>query len=494
MLLGTLDEPINYNQNTKIMNTPSFKTRFCPSPTGLLHLGNLRTALFNALAAEGQQGSFLLRIEDTDKTRSDVLYVTALEQDLKWLGLDWDEGPGCENGAGPYFQSQRQSIYDNYYLQLERAGRAYHCFCSEEQLALARKIQRSSGRPPRYSGTCRNLTPAQIEEKLAQGLKPTLRFKVPQDEVTEFTDLVRGVQCFENNDIGDFVIRRADGTAPFMYCNAIDDALMGVTHALRGEDHLTNTPRQVMILNALKLATPHYGHISLIIGADGAPLSKRHGSRSLQQLREEGYFPLAIINYLARLGHYYAETHYMSFMQLAEKFSIQSLGAASARFDAQQLLFWQHEAVLHADLGDLWEWMGQEVHDLVPARARELFVKTIRNNVTFPGDALHWANVFYGEMQLNEEKRQLLITAAPGFFDVVLKILDKEGPDFNAVIEGLKAELNVKGKTLFQPLRIALAGELNGPELASMFELLEIQQLKQRINEAKTIAENVVNV
>lgn len=466
------------------MNNKVFKARFCPSPTGLLHLGNLRTALFNALAAKAQKGVFLLRIEDTDKTRSEVHYAETLQEDLLWLGIHWDEGPNADTGHGPYYQSQRQSIYDQYYSQLEQQGLAYPCFCSEQQLALARKIQRSGGKPPRYPGTCRRLTPEQIAEKRAQGLQPTLRFAVPQDQVTEFTDLVRGVQRFDNNDIGDFIIRRADGTAPFMYCNAVDDALMEVTLALRGEDHLTNTPRQVMILQALKLPVPQYGHISLIIGSDGAPLSKRHGSRSLKALREEGFFPLAISNYLARLGHHYSDDHFMSWKELSERFSLNSFGSAPARYDEQQLLHWQHEAVLYADLGDLWEWMGQTVHNLVPVQAREMFVRSIRPNVNFPKDAEHWAKILYQEIDYDESQKQCLVGVNAEYFDSVLKVLTEQGPDFSAVIASLKA-LGLKGKALFQPLRIALVGELNGPELAHVFELLGLKGLQQRINRAK---------
>ena len=283
----------------------SVKTRFCPSPTGYLHLGNVRTALFSALLAKHSKGCFLLRIEDTDKTRSDDVFTHALIEDLRWLGLHWQEGVDAGGDLGPYHQSQRQSIYDDYYERLIAMKMAYMCFCTEEQLTLQRTLQQKAGKPPRYSGVCRHLSDAEIKEKIAAGVKPTLRFCIPENEMITFTDMVRGEQRFNSNDLGDFVIKRADGTAPFMYGNAIDDALMGVTHVLRGEDHLTNTPRQIAILKALNLPVPQYGHIALIVGPDGAPLSKRHGSRSLRALHEEGFLPMAIVNYLARLGHYY---------------------------------------------------------------------------------------------------------------------------------------------------------------------------------------------
>ncbi len=230
------------------------KTRFCPSPTGLIHLGNARTALFNALLAMQYQGTFLLRIEDTDVQRSKKEYYHTLTEDLLWLGLEWQEGPEKDQGKGPYFQSERQQIYHHYYQELAQKNSAYPCFCTEEELALMRKVQRASGKPPRYAGTCFGLSQETITQKLALGLKPTLRFHVPNDCCIEFEDLVRGVQKFSGRDIGDFIIRRADGTSPFMFCNAIDDALMGVTHALRGEDHLTNTPRQLLILVGARIA------------------------------------------------------------------------------------------------------------------------------------------------------------------------------------------------------------------------------------------------
>lgn len=462
-------------------NTP-FKTRFCPSPTGFLHLGNVRTALFNALLAKNQQGVFLLRIEDTDLARSEKRYTDALQTDLQWLGLNWNEGPGCEADVKPYWQSQRQAIYDHYYQQLEALGLAYPCFCTEQQLTLARKLQISSGKPPRYAGTCRTLTPQMVQEKLAQGLKPALRFQIPLNQQTIFHDVVRGEQRFNNNDIGDFIIRRADGTPPFMYCNAIDDALMKVTHALRGADHLTNTPRQIMILKALNLPIPTYGHISLIVGADGAPLSKRHGSQSIQMLRETGYLPLAIVNYLARLGHHYAEEHWMDLEQLAEHFSIKSLGSAPARFDMRQLLHWQHESVLRLDTNALWEWMGSSVHALVPTDQHHLFITTVRSNVTFPSDAKKWAEHFYTETwDYSTEAFLVLQETDATFFETAIQAISEDMVDLEKIVDRLKESTNLKGKALFQPLRAALTGELYGPELVQIVALLGEKRIKIRL-------------
>lgn len=468
------------------MSKPTIKTRFCPSPTGLLHLGNVRTALFDALLAKGRHGIFLLRIEDTDKTRSDVRYTEALQEDLLWLGLDWQEGPGCEGDAGPYWQSQRQAVYDKYYLELEEQGFVYPCFCSEEQLAVARKLQLAAGKPPRYPGTCSHLSAEQVKGKLAQGLHPTLRFRVAQNEDTFFVDLVRGEQRFNNNDIGDFIVRRADGTPPFMYCNAIDDALMGVTHALRGEDHLTNTPRQLMILQALKLAAPLYGHISLIMGPDGTPLSKRHGSRSLQALREEGYLPVAIVNYLARLGHFYSQEYLMSLQELAEKFSIDALGSAPARFDENQLLYWQRTAVAQQDPDSFYAWMGTDVQALLPESQISMFIKAVQPNVIFPADVLRWAKIFFtDQLEYTSEQREILHAAGNAFFETAIHAAKSSDLNYQQVVNQIKEKLGVKGKALFEPLRIALTGETHGPELAHVFELLGPEKLTTRLQKAK---------
>jgi glutamyl-tRNA synthetase len=334
-------------------------------------------------------------------------------------------------------------------------------------------------------GTCTQLTAEQVAQKIAAGEKPTLRFRVPADQSTGFVDLVRGEQQFNNNDIGDFIIRRADGTAPFMYCNAIDDALMGVTHALRGEDHLTNTPRQLMILQALGLPTPHYGHISLIIGHDGAPLSKRHGSRNIQELRAEGYLPMAIVNYLARLGHHYSNEHWMTLAELAEKFSINSLGAAPARFDAHQLLRWQHETLLRLSIEELWHWLGADVQKAIPATQKDLFLQTIRTNIAFPADALHWAQrLFTDNWDYGDAEQQVLQTASSAFFHTAITAAETHGANLEAITAALKTQQNVKGKQLFQPLRVALTGELNGPELVPVLEILGADGVVARLKRA----------
>ncbi len=463
------------------------KTRFAPSPTGYVHIGNVRTALFNALLAKHDKGIFLLRIEDTDQNRSEETYAEQLQHDLLWLGLAWQEGPGVGGDQVPYFQSQRQSIYAQYYQQLEEAKHVYPCFCSDQELAIARKLQLSSGKPPRYQGTCRQLSAEQIKQKIEQGLKPTLRFRVPDSQVIEFNDFVRGPQRFQSNEIGDFVIRRGDGTAAFFFCNAIDDAVMKVTHVLRGEDHLTNTPRQLMILQALGLPFPQYGHMALIVGPDGAPLSKRHGSRNIKELKQLGFLPQAIINYLGRLGHYYPDNSYMDLTQLATNFSVSALGSAPARYDQEQLLYWQKQAVQHLDESSLWDWLGAEVQQLIPTTAKNLFIQTIKANITFPTDALHWAKIFFTDLHYSAESSAILKQADAKLFETAITVLAQAGTDFKALSNAVSQQLNIKGKALFQPLRVALTGELHGPEMGHIVELLGKDKIHARLTAASEI-------
>lgn len=458
------------------------KSRFCPSPTGYIHLGNARTALFSALAARQKtDGCFLLRIEDTDLARSEEKYVTALKEDLQWLGCQWNEGPDIDKGHGPYWQSQRTYVYDLYYQQLIDKNLAYPCFCSEENLEAARRIQRKLGKAPRYEGTCAHLSSTEVAEKLAAGLPAALRFRVGEDRTIEFNDLVRGHQKYSSADLGDFIIKKTDGMATFMFCNAIDDALMGVNLALRGEDHLTNTPRQILILEILGLPVPQYGHLSLIMGSDGAPLSKRNGSRSIQQLREEGFLPLAVVNYLARLGHVYTDHNdLMSFEGCAQHFDLSRLVKAAAHYDEQQLLHWQKEAALRLSLPELRAWVGEEVLSIVPAEKIDAFLSVVQPNSLFPHEVKTWAKAMFGVApEFSEEEKAVFASAGNVFFKTA-ELLLEHVENYTALCDGLKEALSVKGKALFMPLRIALTKSQHGPELAAVFDLLGKETMKER--------------
>ena len=464
------------------MTPRPLKTRFAPSPTGLLHLGNIRTALFNFLLARRGRGTFLLRLEDTDAMRGHEKYARALEHDLRWLGLGWDEGPEAGGPHGPYAQSERGPIYKEYFAALESNGLAYPCFCSEHELAIARKTALAAGRPPRYAGKCRVLPPPEVQARFARGEPATLRFHVGEGKTVEFEDKVRGRQAFMTSDIGDFVIRRSDGTPAFFFCNAIDDALMGVTLVVRGEDHLTNTPRQILLLQALGLSLPEYAHIALVVGADGAPLSKRTGSKSVEELRAAGYLPSAINNYLARLGHSYDANALMSMDVLAENFDLSRLGRAPARYDEAQLMHWQREAVLHLSSTVIREWMGDAVQALVPSDSFAAFIEAVRGNIIFPADALRWAQiVFTDKLAVSHAAREAMVAAGAEFFATARQALEKHGADFKAVSGTIKQERSVSGKALFQPLRAALMGELDGPEMARLLPLMGSEMALKRI-------------
>lgn len=467
------------------------RTRFSPSPTGRMHLGNARAALYAAMFAKSNEGVFILRIEDTDVLRSDEAYVEAIENDLHWLDVDWQEGPGKDGKYGPYWQSQRQSFYQRYYAELEKNHLVYPCFCSDKELNIARKLQLSRGKAPRYAGTCRHLSSEDVAAKMAEGIKPAWRFVVPAGIKIEFDDVVKGPQSFSSDDIGDFVIRRADGTAPFLFCNAIDDALMQVSHVLRGEDHVANTPRQLMILDALGLHTPKYGHLSLIMGDDGSPLSKRHGSSSVQDLQNEGYLALAVINYLARLGHIVDVQDLLPFDQLAKYFSLDRLSKSPAKFDTQQLYFWQKQAVQALDGNSMKYWLGESIANIVPDDQYDLFVSVIRPNIAFPAEALMWANIFYqSEIVIEEADKGYLHDAGEQYFVEAEQAVDQYGTDLKSVIAEIKSKLNINGKKLFMPLRLALTGKSYGPELKDVADILGKDKIKQRLGNAFRLAVN----
>ncbi|MEY3182934.1 MAG: hypothetical protein RLZ35_919 [Pseudomonadota bacterium] len=465
------------------------KTRFAPSPTGFMHFGNARTALFNVLYAKHLKGDCLLRIEDTDRLRSEDKYTQALIQDMQWLGLPWE---GAEGGL-PVHQSQRDAIYDSYYQILIKQGRAYPCFCTEQELAISRKLQLSRGKPPRYAGTCRHLSESLRSEKIQQGLKPALRFLVEPGKTIQFNDVIRGSQHFISDDIGDFIIRRGDGSAAFFFCNAIDDALMGVTHALRGEDHLSNTPRQIMILESVGLRIPQYGHFPTILGQDGTPLSKRNGSRSMQMLREEGYHPKAVLNYMARLGHYYADNTLMDVETLGAQFDLSHISHSPAHFDDVQLQFWQKEAIHKSTLPDFVSFVRSyaDFNQLaLPEKWKNdqdflRFAEIIQANVVMPKEVVEWAEWLLMDAVTAPLAVQTVIEQTDARLIRVAYEILKNNPsiEYAAWIKAIQAETEFKGKMLYLPIRAVIMRQLSGPELEKVFKLLGVDCIRKRFED-----------
>jgi glutamyl-tRNA synthetase len=457
-------------------------TRFAPSPTGELHLGNARTALFNYLLARHGAGRFLLRIEDTDTERSRDEHTHALIADLKWLGMSWDAGPDHEDAKGPYRQSQRGALYARYFAELEKKGAVYLCFCSPLELEASRRAQLASGRPPRYAGTCRALTPEQRQKKTLEGIAPTTRFHVPLGRRIEFHDFVHGPQTFLSDDIGDFVVRRADGTAAFFFCNAVDDADMGVTHVLRGEDHLTNTPRQLMILEALGLRAPSYGHVSLIVGSDGSPLSKRHGATSCREYRERGYLAQAMTNHLFRLGHSTPENGFLGLEEMGRAFDSAHLGRAPARFDEQQLLVWQKEAVHRLTPQEALRWLASYLPAGRDDASLLAFVTAVLPNLVLPEDVRPWVNVVFGDLpELEAAERQLVNEAGKDYFSAAAQAAASSGNDLAAIANAVKSATGKKGAALYMPLRVALTGRAHGPELAPLLKVMPPGKVRERL-------------
>lgn len=468
------------------MTTVPVKTRFAPSPSGLLHLGNLRTALFNALLAHSAGGRFLLRIEDTDASRSEQRYIDAVQDELRWLGLEWQEGPGAEAHSGPYQQSLRDAIYQSLFQRLLSEGHAYHCFCTDDELKQARQRQRAAGKPPRYAGTCAGIPREQAEARVQAGEPATLRFRVPAGRQVVFQDLVRGEQRFASDDLGDFIIRRADGSAAFLFCNAVDDSAMQVSQVLRGEDHLTNTPRQCLVLDAIGLPRPRWGHLPMILGEDGAPLSKRNGSRAVQELRAGGILPAALLNYLARLGHADGDHELKDLAGLAASFHLEQIGRAPARYDEQQLLHWQELALRALTSEQLQDWMLAAAGDLIPADRLAGFSELVAPNVRVFADVQRWARAcFAGELAHDEAAAAVFRDAGSPFFAAAADAADQDWAALTAVVQ---QQTGARGRKLFLPLRLALTGEPHGPELGPLHAMMGPAMVRARFAQAAGLA------
>jgi glutamyl-tRNA synthetase len=452
------------------MSRPTVRTRFAPSPTGRLHLGNVRTALFNFLAARRAGGQFVVRCEDTDTDRSEERWLEAALAELAWLGMDWEEGPDVGGDHGPYRQSERAEHYAKALETLKAEGAAYPCFRTDEELAAHRRRQVAAGRPPRFDREWARLDAAEVRRRESGGQAPVWRFRVPSGRSIEWLDLVRGPQRMASREIGDFVLVRSDGVPGFLFGNAVDDALMGITDVLRGEDHTSNTPRQLLILEALGLPAPRYGHLSLVVTPEGQPLSKRAGSPGLEDLRGAGYLPAAVANDLARLGHGIDGDDLMDMTALAAAFDIERLSTSPARFDLHQLDHWQHKAVAAQDTRALAAWAGSGLASVPPDR-QTAFLDLVRHNVHTPSDVAAWARcLFEADGVVPGREMQAAATeAGPVFFATAAATV---GEGLGAMSKAVREASGRKGRALFLPLRLALTGRTDGPELGPLLELM----------------------
>ena len=472
------------------------RVRFAPSPTGELHVGNARTALFNWMFARHHGGSLVLRIEDTDESRSALSYQVNLLDDLKWLGLDWDEGPEKDGAYGPYKQSERLDLYAQHLKKLIDADLVYPCYCTEEELEEERQALILSKRMPRYMGKCRNLSAGERDALVAQGRKPSWRFKVPPKTV-EFNDLVRGLIRFEGESIGDFIIVRSNGMPAYNFAVVIDDHLMAITHVIRGEDHLSNTALQIMLYRAFGFEPPVFAHHCLILGRDHAKLSKRHGSVSVGEFRRKGYLPEALLNYLGLLGSSFADAReVMSQAEMVEAFSLERASKSGAVFDEEKLR-WLNAVYIRSLTADdlmnrLWPFIrraGYQPEELDPLWLKQV-VETVKDELTALADiGEHIALFFDSRYRMTSEAKQILDSANAR--KVVLafgEYLDTAAglplEIYAAAIKHARERSGIKGRDLFMPVRAALTGKVKGPELEKVFAILGKESAVKRLKQA----------
>lgn len=457
------------------------RVRFAPSPTGDLHVGGARTAIFNWLFARHHGGSFILRIEDTDVERSTAESEVSLIGDLQWLGLDWDEGPDIGGPRGPYRQSERLDVYRRHADALVDTGKAYPCFCTDEVLEAKREAAVARGASPRYDGTCRGLTRERIMEKRAAGTPEVVRFIVPPG-VVRFHDLVRGEVEMETDMVGDFVLLRSNGHPTYNYAAAIDDHAMEISHVLRGEEHLPNTLRQVMIYTAFDFPLPKFGHLPLILAEDRSKLSKRHGGASVGELRELGFLPEAVFNYLVLLGWSHPEEkEVLSRGELVTAFSLERVSKSPSVYDRDKLRWMSGQYIRKTGAETLFEkadrFFPGSIRVLYDRGAREKILSLLHEKIETLADLVEKSAPFEAEPRFEKEAADVLRT--PDALRVIAALEERirssegdlTGPGFKAAVEEVGKNTGLKGKALFFPVRAALTGAVHGPDLAGFAEL-----------------------
>ncbi len=471
------------------MMTKKPRVRFAPSPTGELHVGNARTALFNWMFARHHGGAFILRIEDTDESRSALSYQLNLYEDLKWLGLDWDEGPQIDNcytngHYGPYKQSERLDIYKEHLQKLIDKDLVYPCYCTEEELEEERQALILSKRMPRYMGKCRNLTADERRKREKEGRRPSFRFKV-QPQAIEFEDLIRGAMKFEGEAIGDFIIMRSNGMPAYNFAVVIDDHLMTITHVIRGEDHLSNTALQMMLYRAFGFEPPTFAHHSLIFGKDRAKLSKRHGSVSVGEFRKQGILPEALMNYLGLLGSSFTEgREILSREEMINDFSLERTSKSGAIFDEEKLHWLNAIYIRNCKTEDLVKrlkpFLEQEGYktDTIDTKWLNEVIELVKTELIILSEIGSHIEIFFDDKyEITEDARKILDTEKArkvviAFSENLKTARENIQELYSAAIKYTKEKTGAKGKELFMPIRAALTGKVHGPELDKVFAIL----------------------
>jgi len=481
------------------------RVRFAPSPTGPLHIGGARSALFNYLFAKSCGGKLIIRIEDTDLERSSRQSEENILESLRWLGISWDEGPDTGGPYTPYRQTERLHTYREYTQKLLDEKKAYHCYCTPEELEAQRQEFMAKGELPRYNGRCAHLAAEEKAQFEAEGRVPVVRFRVPPDQDIVVHDLVRGDVTFESNGIGDFVIVKSDGLPTYNYAVVVDDALMKISHVIRAEEHLSNTPRQLVLYEALGFELPAFAHISLILGKDRSKMSKRHGATSVVQYKELGYLPEAVVNFLALLGWSPAgEEEIFSLAELVRSFSLDRVAKNPAVFDMDKLSWINGIYIRKSPVAEIARmalpFLRESGHiSADPGEAEkkwvELAVTALQEHLTTVGDIVGYMGLLTGEdVEIESEEakavlREETFPAVVAAFEQKLAELPELSPEeIKPLLKNLAKELKLGGKQVYMPLRIALTGRIHGPELIYIIPVLGKKLIAARIRRTTTQA------
>lgn len=490
------------------------RVRFAPSPTGALHLGSARTALYNWLFARKHKGVFLLRVEDTDEARSTYESLAGILEGLLWLGLDWDEGPRKDwkqlppeisdfsawsvGPKGPYFQMGRLDLYRRYAEQLLSEGKAYRCYCSPQELEKKRLLALAAHRPPKYDGTCRNISPAEARRREAEGIRPVVRFRMPTEGKVSVEDEIRGRVEFANSELDDFVLLKANGIPTYQFAVVVDDHEMEISHVLRGDDHLSNTPRQIHLYQAFGWRPPVFAHISMIHGPGGGRLSKRHGAVSVQEYRDQGYLPEAMVNYLALLGWGTTESQEVfDLPELVEKFDLARCHSSPAVFDPQKLL-WMNSIwcrkISARRLVEVSEKFWKPAFGDLDSSGRARLEKAVgleQEKIKTLADIPRHAEIFFGEPSYDESavNRILRREGVPALLEEVARQMEAASAELavfdrtslERYFRDLAQRKGWKTSQVFHPVRVAVSGRMEGPGLFEMLELLGRQECVKRI-------------
>jgi len=459
------------------------RVRFAPSPTGHLHIGGARTAFYNWLYARHYKGTFILRIEDTDRTRSTEEYINAIIEGMKWLGLDWDEGP--------YRQTDRFDVYKSYADKLLAEGKAYFCYCSPEELEQRRQEALAQGKTLKYDGRCRN-------RDKGQGKNAAVRFKMPQEGETVVHDLIRGRIVFENAQLDDLIIIRSDGTPTYNFTVVVDDVDMSITHVIRGDDHLNNTPKQIHIYTALGYEIPLFAHLPMILGADKTRLSKRHGATSVTAYKEMGYLPDALVNYLVRLGWSHGDQEVFTRDELIQYFSFENIGKSAAVFNPEKLLWLNSHYIMNSaseKLAELVipflitqgiigksqslnkEWLSKAI---TPLKERSKTLTELANSLRYYiADDVEYNEKAKAKF-LNEGSRDILIELK----DKLMVVRDFSAEEIEKVFRAIIEKHNVKLGNLAQPVRVAITGSTESPGIFEVLEIMGKEKTLKRLEKA----------